>query len=95
MEFTSTKIRKVAKLAKIKLTDDEVSTFSEQFISISKVITKLQQVDTKGITPIHNPSAAPTLLRKDVVDDGGYVEEVLSNSPKSAFNCFVVPKVIE
>ena len=95
MEFTSTKIKKVAKLAKINLTDEEVFTFSEQFVSISKVITKLQQVDTKGVTPVHNPSAAPTLLRRDIVDDGGYVEEVLSNAPKSAFNCFVVPKVIE
>lgn len=95
MEFTSTQIKKVAKLAKINLTEDEVLTFSEQFVSISKVITKLKQVDTNGVTPIHNPSSATTLLRKDVVDDGGYVEDVLSNAPKSAFNCFVVPKVIE
>lgn len=95
MEFSPEKIRRVAKLAKIRLTDAEVDVFSEQFTSISKVITRLQQVDTSNITPINNPSQAATLLREDVVSDGGYVKDILVNSPKHAFDCFVVPKVIE
>ena len=95
MEFSPEKIRKVAKLAKIRLTDDEVNIFNDQFTSISQVISELQQVDTNGITPINNPSQAATLMREDVVTDGNYVNDILSNTPKHAFNCFVVPKVIE
>jgi aspartyl-tRNA(Asn)/glutamyl-tRNA(Gln) amidotransferase subunit C len=95
MEFSPEKIRKVAKLAKIRLTDDEVNIFNDQFASISQVIRELQQVDTNGITPINNPSQAATLMREDVVNDGNYVNDILSNTPKHAFNCFVVPKVIE
>jgi aspartyl-tRNA(Asn)/glutamyl-tRNA(Gln) amidotransferase subunit C len=95
MDFSSAQIQRVAKLAKIKLTDNEAATFSEQFTSIGKIIDKLKLVDTSNVTPINNPSQAATLMRKDVVSDGDYVEDVLSNAPKSDFNCFVVPKVIE
>jgi aspartyl-tRNA(Asn)/glutamyl-tRNA(Gln) amidotransferase subunit C len=95
MEFSPDKIRRVAKLAKIRLTDAEVNIFNEQFISISKVIEKLQRADTSNITPINNPSQAATLLREDIVKDGNYVQDILVNAPKHAFNCFVVPKVIE
>ncbi len=95
MEFSAEIIKKVAKLAKIKLTNEEIETFNQQFASISTVINELQQVNTHGIQPIHNPSSAQTLFRKDVITDGNYVEEVMSNAPKSAYNCFVVPKVVE
>lgn len=95
MDFSSEQIRKVAKLSKVKLTDDEVTMFSEQFSEIMKIITKLQQLDTDGITPIHNPSPAKTLMRQDIVTDGNYVNDILVNAPKQAFDCFVVPKVVE
>ncbi len=95
MEFSPEKIRKVAKLAKIRLTDSEVDLFNEQFASIAQVIQKLQQVDTSNVTPINNPSQAGTLMREDIVTDGDYASAILINAPKHAFNCFVVPKVIE
>ena len=95
MEFTPDQIRKVAKLAKIRLTDTEISIFSEQFVSISQIIKKLQQVDTINITPINNPSQAYTLMREDIISDGNYVENILINAPRHAFNCFIVPKVVE
>jgi aspartyl-tRNA(Asn)/glutamyl-tRNA(Gln) amidotransferase subunit C len=95
MEFSPEKIKKVAKLAKVELSEDEVVMFNDQFSAITKVINKLQEVDTKGITPIHNPSKNSALMRADVVSDGNYVEDILINAPKHAFNCFVVPKVVE
>lgn len=94
-EFTPEKIKKVAMLAKIKLTEDEINIFNEQFSSISKVIQKLRQVDTTDITPVNNPSQASTLLREDIVNDGGYADDIIRNAPKHSYNCFVVPKVIE
>ena len=95
MEFSPEKIKKVAKLAKVELSESEVETFNQQFSAITKIINKLQEVDVKGVTPIHNPSQNSALMRKDIVTDGGYVEDILTNAPKHAFNCFVVPKVVE
>jgi aspartyl-tRNA(Asn)/glutamyl-tRNA(Gln) amidotransferase subunit C len=95
MEFSPEKIKKVAKLAKVELSESEVDIFNQQFAAITKVINKLQEVDTNGITPIHNPSKNSALMREDRVTDGNYVKDILTTAPKHAFNCFVVPKVIE
>lgn len=95
MEFSPEKIKKIAKLAKVEISESEVEMFNQQFDGITKVISKLQKVDTKGITPIHNPSKNTALMRQDIVTDGNYVKDILTNAPKHAFNCFVVPKVIE
>ncbi len=95
MEFSPERIKKVAKLAKIELSEEEIIKFNQQFSAVTEIINKLQQVDTKNITPIHSPSKNSALMRIDVVTDGNYVEDILANAPKHAFNCFVVPKVIE
>lgn len=95
MEFSPEKIKKVAKLAKVKLSEEEITIFNNQFVAIAQIITKLQKVNTSGITPIHNPSPAHTTMRKDIVTEGNCVKDVLFNSPKQSFNCFVVPKVVE
>lgn len=95
MEFSPEKIKKIAKLAKVEISESEVEMFNQQFDGITKVISKLQEVDTKGITPIHNPSKNTALMREDIVTDGNYVKDILTTAPKHAFNCFVVPKVIE
>lgn len=95
MEFSPDKIRKVAQLAKIKLSEEQVVLFNEQFKSIAEIITKLQLINTNGITPIHNPLQSSALMREDVVKKENEAEDILANAPNSAFNCFVVPKVVE
>lgn len=95
MEFSLEIIKKVATFAKIKLSDEEAELFNQEFSAIAAIINKLQKVDTTHITPIHNPSPAHLVLREDVASDGNYAEQILSNAPKHAFNCFVVPKVVE
>ena len=95
MEFTAEQIKKVSKLAKIRLTEEEVAIFSGQFGSIMETIGKLQKMDTTNVSPVYNVSQAALLMREDVVTDGNYVEDIMANVPKSAFNHFVVPKVVE
>jgi aspartyl-tRNA(Asn)/glutamyl-tRNA(Gln) amidotransferase subunit C len=95
MEFSPDKIKKVAQLAKIKLSEEQVILFNEQFKSIAEIITKLQLINTNGIPPIHNPLQSSALMREDVVKKENEAEDILSNAPTSAFNCFVVPKVVE
>jgi aspartyl-tRNA(Asn)/glutamyl-tRNA(Gln) amidotransferase subunit C len=95
MEFSPEIIKKVAKLAKIRLSDAEVETFNQQFAAISQIIGDLQNVDTSNVEPITNVSPNKTLFRKDEVKDGNYVNDIMFNAPKSSYNCFVVPKVVE
>lgn len=95
MSLSVEEIKKVAKLAKVSLTHEEIEVFSKQFNDILNVIDKLQGVDTSNVTPIHNPSQNKTIFREDIVNDGGMPETIVENAPKTAFNCFVVPKVVE
>ncbi len=94
-EFSPEKIKKIANLAKIRLTDDEIEIFNQQFISISQILQKLRGVNTDGVGPVNNPSKADILMREDVVNDGNYAQDIMRNSPQHSYNCFVVPKVIE
>jgi len=86
-------VRKIAKLARLQLKDEEISHFSVELGSIIKWVEQLSEVDTSSISEISDSKALP--FRIDEVTDGGCREAVLANAPASEFDCFVVPKVIE
>ena len=58
-------------------------------------IEQLDEVDVQGVEPMTSNVHQPLRLRDDVVTDGGKLDCVLSNAPKSADGFFVVPKVVE
>ena len=95
MEFTACEIKKVAKLAKIKLTTEEIELFGKQFSDIVKVINDLQKVDTSNISPIVNPSKTTMNYREDIVTEKDKSADILREAPQSSHNCFQLPKLIE
>jgi aspartyl-tRNA(Asn)/glutamyl-tRNA(Gln) amidotransferase subunit C len=95
VDFSSEQVKKLAKLARIKITDEECKKFSGDLSAILTEIEKLQEVDTKGIIPLSNITEKEVKMRKDEVNDGDILEKVLSNAKNAEFNCYVVPKVIE
>jgi len=86
-------VRKIAKLARLQLKDEEVRHFGQELGGIIKWVEQLSEVDTKGIDETSVESGMR--LRADEVTDGDCREAVLANAPASEFDCFVVPKVIE
>jgi aspartyl-tRNA(Asn)/glutamyl-tRNA(Gln) amidotransferase subunit C len=88
-------VRKVAHLARIKTPDDRLDPLARELNGILAWIEQLQEVDVTGVEPMTSNVAQPLRLRDDVVTDGGKVEAVLSNAPKSADGFYVVPKVVE
>lgn len=86
---------KVAKLARIKVEDDQLPALAEEFNRILGFIEQLGEVDVEGVEPM--TSVAPQRLkrREDVVTDGGYQGKVLSNAPDAREGFFAVPKVVE
>jgi aspartyl-tRNA(Asn)/glutamyl-tRNA(Gln) amidotransferase subunit C len=85
----------VAKLARIKVEDDQLPALAEEFNRILGFIEQLGEVDVEGVEPM--TSVAPQRLkrREDVVTDGNYQEKVLSNAPDAREGFFAVPKVVE
>jgi aspartyl-tRNA(Asn)/glutamyl-tRNA(Gln) amidotransferase subunit C len=86
---------KVARLARIKVTDEQIERYSPQLSTILEWIEQLSEVDTNNTEPLPSPVNIDLRLRKDEVTDGGYASDVLANAPEEMEDFFVVPKVVE
>ena len=90
-----TTVRKVARLARLEITDEEVARLVPQLGNIMNFIEQLGEVDTKTVEPLASVADVGLPLRKDEVTDGGIADQVLANAPESMEGFFVVPKVVE
>jgi len=95
MSVDSETVRKIARLARIAVTEDEVPGLTEQLNGILGWIEQLGEVDTTGIEPMASVMPGHLRWRDDVVTDGGIQDKVLANAPDAASGFFAVPKVIE
>jgi len=88
-------IRKVAMLARIRLTEDEAETLAPQLADIIGYVEQLREVDTEGVEATAHPHDAAMPLRADVVTNANRREELLAPAPETESGLYVVPKVIE
>jgi aspartyl-tRNA(Asn)/glutamyl-tRNA(Gln) amidotransferase subunit C len=95
MSVDSATVRKIASLARIAVTDDEVGAMVPELNNILGWIEQLGEVDTSGVAPMTAVIATTLRLREDVVNDGGARDAVLANAPAPEHGFFGVPKVIE
>ena len=95
MAVDSATVKKIAALARIAVSEDEVAGLVPELNNILGWIEQLGEVDTKGIAPMTAVIANTLRLREDVVTDGGIREQVLANAPAPEHGFFGVPKVIE
>ncbi len=76
-------VLKLARLARLNLTDEEVAEFAGELTEILHYVEQLQAVDVAGLKPTNQVSGLVNVMRKDEVVDYGYVpKELLKNVPK-------------
>jgi aspartyl-tRNA(Asn)/glutamyl-tRNA(Gln) amidotransferase subunit C len=100
--LTRETVARVARLARLALTDDELELFTRQLAGILEYAEQIQTVDTKGIEPMSHAMATETpgtdesTWREDTVTPSLDRAEVLSMAPDAARDAgvFRVPKVI-
>lgn len=95
MSVDEATVRKIARLARIKLKDEEVSPLAAELSAILEWIEQLNTVDTLNVAPLASTVNAKLPWRKDIVTDGGYPEKILANAPEGTHGFFAVPKVVE
>lgn len=95
MSFSEADVTKIAKLARIRLSDADKAHYAKEMTSILKWIEELQAVNTDGVEALASVSDQTLPWRKDEVTDGNIQKEVLANAPNQQYGCFAVPKVIE
>lgn len=95
MSIDKATVQKIASLARIKVTEDDLNYYAPQLQKILGWAEQLQEVNTDGVEPLLSVSEIACRLRPDVVNDGGNVAAVLSNAAESVEGFFVVSKVVE
>ncbi len=95
MSLTQADVLKIAKLSRLKIDDRQTSAITNDLNSIFNWIEQLQEVDVEDVPAMAGVGDNIQRLRHDEVTDGNIKDKVLSNAPKSAFDCYVVPKVVE
>ena len=88
-------VRYVAGLARMALSDEEVSTLQGQLDDILAFVGELKSLDVSGVEPTDDASGNQNAWREDVPVAGLEREAALANAPLARHGQFVVPKVIE
>jgi aspartyl-tRNA(Asn)/glutamyl-tRNA(Gln) amidotransferase subunit C len=95
MSVDAATVKKIASLARIAITDEEVAKIAPELDNILGWIEQLGEVDTSGVAPMTAVIPNHLRLRDDVVTDGDKRDAVLANAPQAEHGFFTVPKVIE
>ena len=81
-KLTRDDVLKLAQLARLNLTDEEVEEFTREFADILDYVEQLQAVDTEGLLPTNQVSGNVNIMRDDAVKDYGYEpKDLLKNVP--------------
>ena len=84
----------VANLARLKLTDEEISRFQREINDILAYIDSLKEVDVDGIEPTAHASAISNVIREDVAGDCQDIDRTLKNAPEEDDDLIAVPNVL-
>jgi aspartyl-tRNA(Asn)/glutamyl-tRNA(Gln) amidotransferase subunit C len=88
-------VLRIARLAKLKLTDEEVELYREQLGRILEYFKKLEELDTADVEPMQHVLDVQNVLRPDEPRPSLSQEEALANAPKRRDGSFEVPQIIE
>jgi aspartyl-tRNA(Asn)/glutamyl-tRNA(Gln) amidotransferase subunit C len=94
MAITKTDVEKIAKLAKLKFSEDEKEKLTEELAQIIAYIEKLNELDLENVAPTSQVLDLKNVMRDDEVRSGLSQEEALMNAPARHGGFFSVPKVI-
>ncbi len=87
-------IEHVAKLARLKITDEEAQEYTTQLGKALSHFEQIAKIDTEGVEPLVTPTQIEAYWREDLVEKKFTPEEMTKNAPAKAGNLFKVPPVV-
>ena len=85
-KLTREDVLKLARLARLELSDDEVEEFSGELSAILQYVEQLQGVDVSGLKPTNQVTGLANVTRKDEIRDYGYAVDTLQKNLPAAKN---------
>lgn len=95
MSVDVTTVKRVARLARLAVTEEEAQRMTGELNGILGFVEQLAEVDVGGVEPMTSVTPMAMKKRADVVTDGNMAERVVANAPMTDNNFFQVPKVVE
>ncbi len=94
-KISAEQVRKVAKLARLDLTDAEIEEFTGQLGAVLEYVEKMNELDTKDVEPLAHCLPISNVFRADRVHESLGVDKTLANAPQRDGPFFKVPKILE
>jgi aspartyl-tRNA(Asn)/glutamyl-tRNA(Gln) amidotransferase subunit C len=95
MSLDAAAVARIARLARIRLTQDEQTNLAGELSQVMAWIDTLREVDTEGVEPMTSVVGARLKTRPDIVDLQATREDILANATEPMAGFFTVPKVVE
>ncbi len=95
MSVDQAAVRRIARLARIAVTEAEVPHLQAEINAILAFVEDLNAVDVTGVEAMTSVIPMKLPMREDVVTDGEIAPAILANAPLSEDGFFLVPKVVE
>ncbi|MCD0415865.1 Asp-tRNA(Asn)/Glu-tRNA(Gln) amidotransferase subunit GatC [Rhodopseudomonas sp. BR0M22] len=95
MSVDAATVRRIAHLARIAVTDDEVPHLQGELNAMLAFVEQLSEVNVEGVEPMTSVTPMQMKKRADVVTDGDIADQVVANAPATEEHFFLVPKVVE
>lgn len=92
--ITEQQVRHVAKLSRLRLTDDQIHQFTDQLADVLDYVAKLNELDVANVEPMAHAMDLLNVLREDAEKQSLSVDEALANAPDASPPFFKVPKVL-
>jgi aspartyl-tRNA(Asn)/glutamyl-tRNA(Gln) amidotransferase subunit C len=94
-KLTEEQVRHVAKLARLKCSDEEIKGFTGQLGAILEYVAQLEKVDTENVEPLAHCLPVHNVFRQDEVKPSLSNDAALANAPQRDGEFFAVPKVLD
>ena len=95
MSVDSATVKRVAHLARIRVSDEEAEALRGELNAILGFVEQLNEVDVVGVEPMTSVLPMAMKKRPDVLTEGGRADDILANAPLTEDHYFLVPKVVE
>lgn len=95
MSVDAATVLRIAHLARIAVSEDEVPHLQGELNAMLAFVEQLSEVNVEGVEPMTSVTPMQMKKRQDVVNDGGIADDIVANAPATEGHFFLVPKVVE
>ena len=95
MALNLSNMKKIAKLSRLSLTENEKTKTLSELNDIFAMVEKMQSVNTDGVEPMPHPHETALRLREDAVTETDHAAEYQAVAPEVRNRLYIVPQVIE